>query len=449
LEEWVLDFTILFPLFQYSNIPVFQYSSIPIFQYSMDINLGRPLGFSVMAKPIGPICNLNCTYCYYLEKQNLYKDHSNFKMNDEILEKFIQGYIESQQLPTVGFLWQGGEPTLLGIDFFRKAVSLQKKHAGSKQIENSFQTNGTRLDDEWCRFLKQHNFLVGISIDGPEKLHNKFRVYKNGQPTFANVMYGIEMLKKHNVDFNTLSVVNSLNSKYPLEVYKFLKSIGSGFMQFLPVVERITDDISEVDLKLVPNSYKNQAKVTEWSVAPEEYGSFMISIFDEWVRKDVGRYYIQLFDTTLANWVGQPAGLCVFCETCGGALAIEHNGDIYSCDHFVYPQYLLGNIADTSLIEMAASEAQVKFGNDKLNTLTQQCIHCEYRFACHGECPKHRFMKTSEGEEGLSYLCSAYLKFFAHVHPYMQFMSDELSHNRPPANVMQWTKKKIDGKKPK
>jgi uncharacterized protein len=369
-------------------------------------------------------------------------------MNDEILEKFIQGYIESQQLPTVSFLWQGGEPTLLGIDFFRKAVSLQKKYAANKQIENSFQTNGTRLDDEWCSFFKHHNFLVGISIDGPEKLHNKYRVYKNGQPTFANVMYGIELLKKHNVDFNTLSVVNSLNSKYPIEVYRFLKSIGSIYMQFLPVVERIADDLLDDELKLVPNSYKNQAEVTEWSVLPEEYGNFMIAIFDEWVRKDVGRYYIQLFDTTLANWVGQPAGLCVFCETCGSALAIEHNGDIYSCDNFVYPQYLLGNITDTSLIEMAASEAQVKFGNDKLNTLPQQCIYCEYRFACHGECPKHRFMKSSDGEDGLSYLCEGYLKFFTHVHPFMQFMSDELSHNRPPANVMQWAKN-IDNKKRK
>jgi len=315
-----------------------------------------------------------------------------------------------------------------------------------KGIENAFQTNGTRLDDEWCIFLKQHNFLVGISIDGPEKLHNKYRVYKNGQPTFANVMYGIELLKRHNVDFNTLTVVNRMNAKYPMEVYRFLKSIGSRYMQFLPVVERLAENSGEDNLKLVSNSYKDQAKVTEWSVIPEEYGDFMITIFDEWVRKDVGQYYVQLFDNTLANWVGEPAGLCVFSETCGGALAIEHNGDVYSCDHFVYPEYLLGNIAEKSLVEMVASDTQYYFGEKKLTSLPQFCIGCEYRFVCHGECPKHRFMQTPDGEEGLSYLCSAYKKFFAHVHPFMQFMGDELSKKQAPANVMGWVKQ-LDSRK--
>ncbi|MHC1705643.1 MAG: anaerobic sulfatase-maturation protein [Tenuifilaceae bacterium] len=414
----------------------------------MDLNLGKPVAFSVMAKPIGPICNLNCKYCYYLEKQNLYKDHSDFRMNDEVLEKFIKDYINGQQVPTVSFLWQGGEPTLLGLDFFRKVIALQRKYAGSKKIENSFQTNGTRLDDEWCNFFKQHNFLVGVSIDGPERIHNMYRVYKRGQPTFKDVMRGIELLKKHNVDFNTLSVVNRYNARYPLEVYRFLKKIGSRYMQFLPVVERVATDSSENDLKLVSNSYKEQAKVTDWSVIPEDYGNFLITIFDEWVRNDVGQYYVQMFDTTLASWVGQPPGLCVFSETCGNALAIEHNGDIYSCDHFVFPQHLLGNIKDTQLVDMVASDAQYQFGENKLTKLPQFCIHCDYRFACHGECPKHRFIKTPDGEDGLSYLCSAYKKFFTHVHPFMQFMGEQLDKKQAPANVMQWVKL-LDGMKRK
>ena len=412
----------------------------------MDLFLNKPIAFSTMAKPIGSVCNLNCTYCYYLEKQNLYKQVSNFRMSDEVLEKFIRQYIEAQQVPTVSFVWQGGEPSLLGLDFFQKVVELQQKYAGKKQIENSFQTNGTRLDDEWCSFFKQNNFLVGISIDGPEEIHNQHRVYKNGGPTFQDVMKGIELLRKHNVEFNTLSVVNRHNSQKPLEVYHFLKKIGSGFIQFLPIVERTTVNELADGLKLVHAGSLQEAKVTEWSVLPEDYGRFMITIFDEWVRNDVGRYYVQLFDVALANWVGENPGLCVFSETCGSAVVIEHNGDVYSCDHYVYPEFLLGNIKDTTLPDMLRSEEQYNFGNNKLQTLPDYCIGCEYRFACHGECPKHRFNTTPDGEFGLNYLCKAYKMIFAHVHPYMQYMGDELKKKRAPANVMQWVKKMDDRK---
>lgn len=407
----------------------------------MDLFLNKPIAFSTMAKPTGSVCNLNCTYCYYLEKENLYRKISNFRMNGDVLEKFIRQYIEAQQVPTVSFVWQGGEPSLLGIDFFKKVLELQQKYAGKKKIENAFQTNGTRLDEDWCRFFKTNNFLVGISIDGPEHIHNQHRVYKNGGPTFQDVMAGIELLHKHGVDFNTLSVVNRQNSQHPLEIYHFLKKIGSGFIQFLPVVERVSAGDTEDGLKLVHATSKSQARVTDWSVLPEDFGRFMITIFDEWVRKDVGRYFVQLFDVTLANWVGENPGLCSFSETCGNAVVIEHNGDVYSCDHYVYPEFKLGNILDKTLPDMIRSDEQYRFGNYKLQSLPEYCIGCEYRFACHGECPKHRFEKTPDGEFGLNYLCKAYKMIFAHVHPYMQFMGDELKKKRAPANVMEWVKK--------
>lgn len=407
----------------------------------MRLNLNNPVAFSVMTKPIGSQCNLNCTYCYYLEKQKLYSDHTDFRMNDMVLEKFVKSYIQSQQVPVVNFLWQGGEPSLLGIEFFKKVLQLQQKYAGDKQIDNAFQTNGTKLNEDWCKLFKQHNFLVGISIDGPEEIHNIHRPYKSGQPTFSDVMHSIELLKKHQVDFNTMTVVNCYNAKHPIEIYRFLKTIGSGFMQFIPIVERIAKTPTEQGLQLVPSDYLQEAEVTEWSVTPEDYGNFLISVFDEWVCNDVGRYFVQMFDVTLANWVGAPPGLCVFNETCGNAFVVEHNGDLYSCDHYVYPEYLLGNIQDTSLVNMVSSDDQYRFGMRKLNSLPSVCIECDYRFACHGECPKHRFISTPDGEPGLSYLCAAYKKFFAHVHPYMQFMGDELAANRPPANVMVWARR--------
>jgi uncharacterized protein len=406
----------------------------------MSFHAARPIAFQTLTKPIGSVCNLDCTYCYYLEKQKLYSNTSDFMMNDRVLESFIMQYIQAQQIPVVNFVWQGGEPTMMGIDFFQKALNMQEKYVGGRTIENALQTNGTRLTDEWCRFLKKNNFLVGISIDGPEEIHNHHRLTKAGGPSFDKVIRGIELLKKHQVEFNTLSVVHNDNVQYPLEIYRFLKEIGSGYIQFIPIVERKRVNGSNTELSLVASDYIGDAKVTEWSVKPDDYGRFLTTIFDEWVRNDVGQYFVQLFDVTLANWTGIPPGLCVFSETCGDAVVMEHNGDIYSCDHFVYPQHALGNILDTSMLKLVQSEKQKTFGNNKLTTLPRYCIQCEYRFACHGECPKHRFDTTPDGEKGLNYLCRAYKKFFAHVHPYMQFMGDELASQRPPANVMHWAR---------
>jgi uncharacterized protein len=403
----------------------------------------KPFAFQAMAKPIGSACNLHCTYCYYLEKQNLYQGAGSRRMDEMLLENYIQQYISIQQVPVVQFVWQGGEPSLLGLDYFKRVVELQKKYAGVKRIENAFQTNGTLLDNDWARFFKEHQFLVGVSIDGPEEIHNQHRPFRTNEPSFKKVMNGIEVLRKHQVDFNTLTVVNRQNSKSPLEIYHFLKKIGSGFIQFIPIVERKYNGMEPGPLSLVGPTEK-QAAVTEWSVIPEDYGNFLIKIFNEWVRHDVGRYFVQQFDATLANWIGESPGICVFSETCGDAVVLEHNGDVYSCDHFVYPEYKLGNIKEKSLFAMLKSTEQKEFGKNKLNQLPGYCIQCDYRFACHGECPKHRFENTPDGEPGLNYLCKAYRLFFAHVHPYMQFMGDELANKRPPSNVMQWAKKSFE-----
>ncbi len=406
----------------------------------------KPTAFNVMLKPIGPVCNLNCTYCYYLEKKNLYLDTRNFRMPDDVLEEFTKQYIAAQEVPAVSFVWQGGEPTLLGLDYFRKALKYQEKHSLGKRIDNIFQTNGTLLTEEYCKFFKDNNFLIGVSIDGPEALHNHHRVTNSNDGSFDKVMQGIEMLHKYNVEFNTLSVVNRENGDYPLEVYRFLKEIGSGFIQFIPIVERIAGQIRSDAPNLVAPNYSEEASVTDWSVEPLQYGRFLNAIFDEWVRKDVGRYFVQIFDVTLANWVGENPGLCVFTETCGDATVMEHNGDLYSCDHFVYEDFLLGNIMKTPLKEMIKSDRQVKFGHDKRDHLPRYCFECDYRFACHGECPKNRILQTADGDPGLNYLCAAYKSFFSHVHPYMQFMTDELRAKRAPAGVMQWVQR-IDRQK--
>lgn len=403
------------------------------------LSSNQPVAFHIMAKPIGPVCNLDCTYCYYLEKDKIYNQTKNFRMPDDILESYTRQYIESQDIPELTFTWQGGEPTLLGLDFFRKALALQNKYKGGKKISNSFQTNGTLLNDEWCRFFKDNNFLIGISIDGPKEIHDHHRVDKAGRGSFDRVLHGIELLKKHGVEFNTLTVVPKYNSRYPLDVYNFLKYTGSGYMQFIPIVERARKGAKEEDILLVGPEIKD-AEVTDWTVIPEDYGKFLITIFDEWVRKDVGRVFVNIFDVTLANWVGQPGGLCVFSETCGNAMVLEHNGDLYCCDHFVYPRYFLGNIRFRTLKEMALSAQQFTFGQDKLLKLPDFCMDCEYRFACHGECPKHRFTQTPDGKEGLNYLCKAYKMFFSYVHPYMQYMGDELTAKRPPANVMKFAR---------
>jgi uncharacterized protein len=362
-------------------------------------------------------------------------------MDDDLLELYTRQYIESQDVPSVTFTWQGGEPTLMGIDFFIKALAFQKKYQSGKKIENAFQTNGTLIDDEWCRFLHDHNFLVGVSVDGPREVHDANRMNIAGGASFDKVMQAISLMKKHRVEFNTLTVITPNNSGRPKEVYNFLKSIGSGFLQFIPIVERLDQSAGENELQLVGPEPKANTTVTEWSVKPEAFGRFLITIFDEWVRNDVGRVFVQIFDVTLANWVGQPGGLCVFEETCGGGMVMEHNGDLYSCDHYVYTENKLGNIKTTNLRSLANSVQQHHFGNNKLLKLPPYCIQCDYRFACHGECPKHRFEITPDGDPGLNYLCKAYKMFFAYVHPYMQFMGDELAARRAPANVMAWARR--------
>ena len=400
----------------------------------------RPLAFHIMTKPVGPICNLDCKYCFYLEKENLYPQESKWSMPEEVLEAYIREYIEGQNVPTISFAWQGGEPTLLGVDYFRHVVELQHKYAQGKRIENAFQTNGILLDDEWGEFLAKNRFLVGLSIDGPRELHDCYRVDKGGQPTFDRVVRGLGFLKKHGVEFNTLTVVHRKNSQHPLQVYRFLREIGSGFLQFIPIVERMAAKPDRNGLVLIGPAANQLATVSSWSVEPLAYGRFLCAIFDEWVRNDVGRYFVQMFDVALESWVGMNQSLCVFSETCGAALALEHNGDLYSCDHYVYPENKLGNILEHPLESLVSSPQQQKFGRDKRETLPRYCRECSVRFACNGECPKHRFIETPDGEAGLNYLCAGYKLFFQHVDPYMRFMASQLRQALPPAHVMQWTR---------
>jgi uncharacterized protein len=392
--------------------------------------------FHIMTKPTSSLCNLDCTYCFYLEKEKLYPNLKNLVMSDEVLENYIKQYISTQKIDEITFSWQGGEPTLLGVDYFRKVIELQKKYSNGKIIYNTFQTNGVLLNDEWGIFFNENNFLVGLSIDGPKEIHNKYRVYKGGQNSFDDVMRGITFLKKHNVEFNTLTCVQKDNSNKPLEVYNFLKEIGSGFIQFIPIVERNSLSASENELKLIAPKYKGKAEVTEWSVDPLQYGKFLSAIFDEWVKKDVGKIFVQIFDISLESWIGQLQSLCVFRETCGRALALEFNGDLYSCDHYVYNENKLGNILTNNLDNMVDSDQQIKFGFDKKFNLPKYCMECDYLFACNGECPKHRFIKTPGGEDGLNYLCAGYKYYFNHIDYYMQFMANELENKRPPSNVM-------------
>jgi uncharacterized protein len=412
--------------------------------------------FHVMTKPIGPICNLDCRYCFYLEKEELYpreqRERSSWRMPDEVLESYVRQYIEAQDAPEVSFAWQGGEPTLLGVDFFEKVVALQRRYAGGKRITNALQTNGTLLDDAWGAFLAEQNFLVGISIDGPKDLHDCYRVDKRGRPSFEQVLRGLEVLQRHRVAFNTLTVVHRRNAREPQRVYRFLKEIGSGFLQFIPLVEREATAPLAADGALIPLTFapptpppgplsetergNKQPPVTEWSVRAEEYGQFLVTIFEEWVRRDVGRVFVQLFDVALGNWSGLGASLCYFKETCGAALAIEHNGDVYACDHYVYPEYRLGNLMQEPLAGIVAAPEQQRFGREKRDTLPRFCRECDVRFACHGECPKHRFLRTPDGEWGLNYLCAGYKRFFRHIDPYMREMSRLVWAGRAPAEIM-------------
>lgn len=390
----------------------------------------------LMAKPTGSLCNLRCDYCYYLEKKDFYKKSSIHRMSDELLERFIKEYIEAQPMPEVLFTWHGGETLLRDLSFYKKVVKLQHRYGCGRSISNSLQTNGVLLTEEWCRFFRDNNFLIGISIDGPEHCHDKYRKKIDGDGSFSKVMHGVELLQRYGVDFNTLSVINDYNVNYPIEIYHFLKDIGSQFLQFSPIVERLDAD---ENLKLqLPES--ENGELAPWSVDPLKFGNFYIKIFDEWVKKDVGNVFVQLFDATLACWVGMQPGVCIFSETCGHAGVMEFNGDVYACDHFVFPQYKLGNIYTTPLLTMMLSEKQLRFGQNKRDALPSQCLQCEYLKLCNGECPKNRISTTLSGEKGLNYLCKGYKMYFRHVAPYMAYMANELFNQRPPANVMQWAK---------
>jgi uncharacterized protein len=385
-----------------------------------------PKAFHVMAKPTGSACNLSCDYCFFLKKERLYPG-SNFRMSEQVHEAYIRQLFEAHQVPQVTVAWQGGEPTLMGLDFFKRSVALQEEHAKpGTQIENTFQTNGIRLNDEWCRFFQANHFLVGLSLDGPQELHDTYRKDKAGRGTFERVVRAARLLQKHKVEFNILCTVNAKNGDYPLDVYRFFRDeLGVQYIQFIPVVERENE-----------TGFQEGNTVTERSVRPEQWGSFLIDIFDEWVEHDVGQTFVLNFDGALAGWLGMAGTVCIFGPTCGTGTALEHNGDLYSCDHFVEPSYYLGNILETPLIELVASDQQRKFGQDKWDTLPQFCRDCHFLHVCNGECPKNRFLSTPDGEPGLNYLCAGYLAFFSHADRAMQIMAGLIRRGRPAEEVM-------------
>ena len=402
----------------------------------MNDNIANPFAkpLYVMLKPAGAHCNLACKYCYYLEKNKLYPTAQRHLMSNEMLEQFTREYIEAQTMNQVLFTWHGGEPLLRSIDFYRKALSLQQKYAGGRRIDNVIQTNGTLLTDEWCEFFAQNHWLVGISIDGQQPDHDHYRLTAAGKPSWKKVMQGIKLLKKHGVEWNAMAVVNAYNANHPLEFYRFFKENGCQFLQFTPIVERLTRH--EDGRTLASLVDKDEISLSEASVAPEQWGYFLCAIFDEWVRKDVGKIFVEIFDCTLANWMGISPGICAYSKECGHAGVMEHNGDIYSCDHFVFPEYKLGNIRDHSLIDMLYGEQQQEFSRLKHSSLPRQCKECDMEFACHGECPKNRFMKDKYGDSGLNYLCPGYYHYYQHVAPYMDYMKQELMSQRPPSNIM-------------
>ena len=402
----------------------------------MNDNIANPFAkpLYVMLKPAGAHCNLACKYCYYLEKNNLYPTAQRHLMSDEMLEQFTREYIEAQTMNQVLFTWHGGEPLLRSIDFYRKALALQQKYAGGRRIDNVIQTNGTLLTDEWCEFFAQNHWLVGISIDGPQPYHDHYRLTAAGKPSWQKVMQGIKLLKKHGVEWNAMTVVNAYNVNHPLEFYRFFKENGCQFLQFTPIVERQTRH--EDGRTLASLADKNDIPLSEASVTPEQWGKFLCAIFDEWVRKDVGKIFVEIFDCTLANWMGVSPGICAYSKECGHAGVMEHNGDVYSCDHFVFPEYKLGNIHDHSLIDMLYGKQQQEFSRLKHSSLPRQCRECDMEFACHGECPKNRFMKDKYGDSGLNYLCPGYYHYYQHVAPYMDYMKQELMAQRPPSNIM-------------
>ena len=407
----------------------------------MTDNIATPFAkpLYVMLKPAGAHCNLACKYCYYLEKNNLYDKSHRHIMSDEMLEQFTREYIEAQTMPQVLFTWHGGEPLMRSIDFYKKALTLQKKYARGRRIDNIIQTNGTMLTDEWCEFFAQNNWLVGISIDGPQEYHDHYRLTTTGNPSWQKVMHGIELLKKHHVEWNAMAVVNAYNANHPLEFYHFFKDNGCQYLQFTPIVERLTKHQDGRTLASLADNH--EIPLADFSVTPEQWGNFLCAIFDEWVRNDVGKMFVEIFDCTLANWMGVLPGICAYSKNCGHAGVMEHNGDVYSCDHFVFPEYKLGNIRDHTLIEMLYGDKQHAFSRLKHTSLPRQCKECDMEFACHGECPKNRFEKDKYGEPGLNYLCKGYYQYYSHVAPYMDFMKRELQAQRPPANIMEALKK--------
>lgn len=387
----------------------------------------------VMLKPAGSLCNLRCKYCYYIEKGKLYKHDSNHVMSDALLEKFTKEYIEAQTTPNILFSWHGGETLMRPISFYQRALQMQRTYARGRHIDNCIQTNGTLLTDEWCRFFRENNFLIGVSIDGPQEYHDKYRKTATNRPTFRQVMKGIGLLNKYGVEWNAMAVVNEYNVENPHEFYQFFKDIDCHYIQFAPIVERT---IARTDgLTLAPGMQEG-GEITDFSITAKQWGEFLCAIFDEWVRNDVGNYFIQLFDATLANWMGVSPGICSLAKECGHAGVMEYNGDVYSCDHFVYPEYRLGNINEQTITQMMYSQQQKDFSRMKRQLLPKQCEECRFAFACHGECPKNRFIKDKYGNPGLNYLCEGYYMFFEHAAPYMDFMKNELEAKRSPANVM-------------
>ncbi len=396
--------------------------------------VGAPSSFHVLAKPTGAICNLDCSYCFFLSKEELYPG-SRFRMHDDVLTQYLRQLLEAHREPEVTVSWQGGEPTLMGLDFFRRAIEKVEALAGpGRRVEHTMQTNGTLIDDEWAKVLTAHDVLVGISIDGPQALHDAYRVDKGGKPTYDRVIRGLEKLKAHGVRWNVLTTVHHANEEHGPEVYRFLRDdLGAEFIQFIPIVERPS-----------PGGIPTGDEVTDRSVSPGGYGRFLVAVFEEWVRRDVGTVFVQMFDSTLASFHGVPGSLCVHAETCGTALALEHNGDLYSCDHFVEPDYLLGNIRERHMLEMVASPQQRAFGDAKRDALPAYCRSCDVRFACHGGCPKDRFTTTPDGEPGLHYLCPSYQQFFRHIDAPMRFMSAALRSGRDADDVMGWYARRED-----
>lgn len=407
--------------------------------FSDACKLSGPTAFSTLVKPVGSRCNLDCSYCYYLDKAKFYGKGPSV-MDPELLETYIRQYIQANDVPQITFCWHGGEPLLAGTDYYRRAIMLQNKYKGDREIINTMQTNGTLVTQEWCAFWKENNFLIGISIDGPQDIHDAYRIGKGGDPTWEKVMRAVDLCARTGVEYNTLSVVNNLSEGRGGEIYRFLKSIGSRYMQFLPAVEHVTGTGKRPAI-VPPGTPGSQP--APWNISAKGYGRLLNDIFDEWVVQDVGRYFVQLFDVALAQWAGVTPSLCAFTETCGDAMIVEHNGDVYTCDHFVYPEFRLGNIMQDDLRELIRSDRQFRFGVNKRNTLPSECLRCELYFACRGECPKHRFGTSESGEENMNVLCEGYKLFFTHVEPYMNFMALMLQQDMPPMLVMNWARQRM------